>query len=118
MDLDLDSIFATGKEKLQQKEQEKKRAKEAKKKETKIQGSADDIFGRADQWKDDGLGGIYNAEGWTNRVMSDNTKIYKAHLIAERDKPNAGNTKDCPFDCDCCFGFSAEGMESFLKSVS
>merc|ERR1712176_40351 len=30
-------------------------------------GSADDPFGRGEGWADDGLGGIYNAEGWTGR---------------------------------------------------
>ena len=59
-----------------------------------------------------------NEEGWTNRVTSDSLKIYKAEHILEKDKPNAGNTPDCPFDCDCCFGYDEGTMESFLKSVS
>lgn len=81
--------------------------------------SASDLFGHeAEKWKDDGLGGIYDQSGWTNRKLGDNTKIYKAHLIEERDKPGAGTTKLCPFDCDCCFGFGEDDMEGFLKQES
>jgi len=50
-------------------------------------------------WVDDGLGGIYNEEGYTGRV-EDGIKIFKAHVL---NKSNAGQTKDCPFDCQCCF---------------
>ena len=81
-------------------------------------GSKDDLFGTGQEWRDDGLGGIFNKDGWTNRQLSDKTKVYKAHLIPERDKKGAGMTKQCPFDCDCCFGFAEDGMESFLKGVS
>ena len=87
-------------------------------------------------WKDDGLGGVHDTSGFTNRVLrgkdgaggeisgggggggGGGLKIYKAHLIPERDKKGAGTTPQCPFDCDCCFGFGEDGMESFLKSVS
>jgi hypothetical protein len=27
-------------------------------------------------------------------------KIFKRHIL---NKPGAGDTKDCPFDCNCCF---------------
>jgi hypothetical protein len=50
-------------------------------------------------WVDDGLGGKYNDEGYTGRV-EDGLKIFKAHVLS---KPNAGQTPDCPFDCDCCY---------------
>ena len=51
------------------------------------------------EWTDDGLGGVYNAEGFTGR-NEDGVRIFKAHLF---NKPNFGNSKDCPFDCDCCY---------------
>jgi hypothetical protein len=50
-------------------------------------------------WADDGLGGKYNAEGYTGRIQ-DGCKVFKAHVL---NKPNFGNSRDCPFDCDCCF---------------
>ena len=50
-------------------------------------------------WTDDGLGGKFNAEGYTGRTQ-DGCKIFKAHVLNKR---RSGNTKDCPFDCDCCF---------------
>jgi hypothetical protein len=48
---------------------------------------------------DDGLGGKFNAEGYTGRVQ-DGVRIFKAHVLS---KPGAGTTKDCPFDCTCCY---------------
>jgi len=52
-------------------------------------------------WASDGLGGVFNAEGYTGRKESNSGyKIYKAHLF---NKKGFGNTKDCPFDCQCCF---------------
>ncbi|KAL7561931.1 hypothetical protein ACA910_022490 [Epithemia clementina (nom. ined.)] len=50
-------------------------------------------------WVDDGLGGKYNSEGFTGRV-EDGVKIFKAHVL---NKPEAGKSNKCPFDCDCCF---------------
>jgi Eukaryotic protein of unknown function (DUF1764) len=55
--------------------------------------------GNSGDWMDDGLGGRYNAEGYTGRI-EDGMKIFKAHVLS---KPNAGQTADCPFDCDCCY---------------
>ena len=52
-----------------------------------------------DTWIDDGLGGKYNHEGDTGRVQ-DGVRVFKAHILS---KPNAGTTKECPFDCNCCF---------------
>jgi hypothetical protein len=48
---------------------------------------------------DDGLGGKFNKEGYTGRVQ-DGVRIFKAHVLS---KPGAGTTKDCPFDCTCCY---------------
>ena len=48
---------------------------------------------------DDGLGGKFNREGYTGRV-EDGVKVFKAHVL---NKPGFGQSKDCPFDCDCCF---------------
>lgn len=50
-------------------------------------------------WVDDGLGGIYNSDGYTGRVQ-EGIKIFKAHVL---NKPSSGTTAKCPFDCDCCF---------------
>lgn len=50
-------------------------------------------------WVDDGLGGKFNFEGYTGRVQ-DGIKIFKAHVL---NRPTAGKTKLCPFECDCCF---------------
>lgn len=58
-----------------------------------------EYHGNLGEWVDDGLGGKYNAEGFTGRV-EDGMKIFKAHVLS---KPNAGQTSACPFDCDCCY---------------
>eukprot|EP00927_Polykrikos_kofoidii_P025168 TRINITY_DN22670_c0_g1_i2.p1 TRINITY_DN22670_c0_g1~~TRINITY_DN22670_c0_g1_i2.p1 ORF type:complete len:257 (-),score=53.54 TRINITY_DN22670_c0_g1_i2:66-836(-) len=64
-------------------------------------GSADDPLGRGDGWVDDGLGGVYNGEGWTGRrTPKDNYRIFKAHLLKVGE---GGDTSLCPFDCQCCF---------------
>lgn len=55
--------------------------------------------GAATPWVDDGLGGKFNREGYTGRV-EDGVKVFKAHVL---NKPGFGQSKDCPFDCDCCF---------------
>ena len=54
---------------------------------------------KGSEWFDDGLGGKYNTEGFTGRI-EDGVKIFKAHVLS---RPNAGQTADCPFDCDCCY---------------
>jgi len=51
------------------------------------------------EWVDDGLGGKFNSEGYTGRSR-DGCRIFKAHVL---NKPSSGKTKDCPFDCNCCF---------------
>ena len=52
------------------------------------------------EWANDGLGGIFDSEGYTGRKVEGSMKIYKAHLF---NKKGFGTTKDCPFDCDCCY---------------
>lgn len=54
---------------------------------------------RKDKWASDGLGGIFNGEGYTGR-KDDGHRVFKAHLM---NKEGSGQTADCPFDCDCCF---------------
>jgi len=64
-------------------------------------GSAEDPLGRGDAWVDDGLGGVYNNEGWTGRHTSgDKLRIFKTHLLKVGD---GGGTPLCPFECECCF---------------
>mmetsp|Transcript_7481 Transcript_7481/g.14944 ORF Transcript_7481/g.14944 Transcript_7481/m.14944 type:complete len:240 (-) Transcript_7481:2385-3104(-) len=53
-----------------------------------------------DVWASDGLGGIFNGEGYTGRRDDGGHRVFKAHLMNKKD---FGKTKDCPFDCDCCF---------------
>lgn len=55
---------------------------------------------QGDDWVDDGLGGVYNKEGYTGRV-EDGVRIFKAHIIQQQT--DAGNTALCPFDCKCCY---------------
>mmetsp|Transcript_98459 Transcript_98459/g.228301 ORF Transcript_98459/g.228301 Transcript_98459/m.228301 type:complete len:133 (-) Transcript_98459:15-413(-) len=65
-------------------------------------GCVEDPLGRQDAWQDDGLGGVYNSEGWTGRsTPGDKLRIFKAHLI--KAGQGGGGTPLCPFDCDCCF---------------
>ncbi|OLQ07025.1 hypothetical protein AK812_SmicGene9596 [Symbiodinium microadriaticum] len=68
-----------------------KRQKEVKKPK---RGSLEDPFGRSSDWTDDGLGGIYNQEGWTGRRTKDELRIFKAHLIKVGE---GGGTPLCPF---------------------
>ena len=54
---------------------------------------------RKDKWACDGLGGIFNGEGYTGR-KDDGHRVFKAHLM---NKEGFGQSPDCPFDCNCCF---------------
>eukprot|EP00746_Dinoflagellata_sp_MGD_P168451 gnl/MRDRNA2_/MRDRNA2_99935_c0_seq1.p1 gnl/MRDRNA2_/MRDRNA2_99935_c0~~gnl/MRDRNA2_/MRDRNA2_99935_c0_seq1.p1 ORF type:complete len:189 (-),score=66.82 gnl/MRDRNA2_/MRDRNA2_99935_c0_seq1:150-716(-) len=107
---DIDSIFAA-KRKVDSAEEPASASSNAKKSKTEgpnsgvrqaapSKGSADDLFGDGDQWVDDGLGGVYNSEGWTGRRTDDNFRIFKAHLLKVG---SGGGTPQCPFDCQCCF---------------
>ena len=119
---DIDDLFATKKQKVsQQKEEEaqqeaKYEAQRAlfkqnasssntnhlKIKSISMQQDRGDV-GQLDkgEWAKDGLGGVFDKEGFTGRTEDGSGyKIFKAHLF---NKKGFGTTKDCPFDCDCCF---------------
>ncbi len=101
----IDSIFSAKKKK-----EETPKAKEITRK-TKQSGSEmpkqkgdksilENVFSKSGtDWVDDGLGGRFNNEGYTGRV-EDGVKVFKAHVL---NRPTAGTTKECPFDCNCCF---------------
>ena len=56
---------------------------------------------KSGEWAKDGLGGVFNTDGYTGRKEEGSGfKIYKAHLF---NKKGFGTTKDCPFDCQCCY---------------
>ena len=56
---------------------------------------------RKGEWANDGLGGVFNVDGFTGRKQDGSGyKIYKAHLF---NREGFGTTKDCPFDCKCCY---------------
>lgn len=72
----------------------------------KVTGNSEHPFGfdpsklGPGEFRNDGLGGVLNNEGFTNRRTSDGLKIYKSDVLkVER----GGSTPLCPFDCDCCF---------------
>lgn len=53
------------------------------------------------EWAQDGLGGVFDSEGFTGRREgTQGLKVFKAHLF---NKKGFGTTEDCPFDCDCCY---------------
>lgn len=91
---EIESLFA-------EKKQQKKEAEAQQKLQKKKKSSAPQPRASASpaDWVDDGLGGKYNAEGYTGRV-EDGMKIFKTHLL---QSSKSGSTKDCPFDCDCCY---------------
>ena len=69
-----------------------------------------DILLRSGDWTDDGLGGIYNKEGWTGRrTESDQLRIFKAHLI---QVGQGGGTPLCPFEAWRLRSFSSESPGS------
>mmetsp|Transcript_24302 Transcript_24302/g.36454 ORF Transcript_24302/g.36454 Transcript_24302/m.36454 type:complete len:195 (+) Transcript_24302:64-648(+) len=51
-------------------------------------------------WIDDGLGGVYDKEGFTGRTTGQGLRIFKG--LHSRNK-NGGGTPLCPINCDCCF---------------
>jgi hypothetical protein len=55
---------------------------------------------RRDKWASDGLGGVFNGEGFTGRKDDGGHRVFKAHLM---NKKGFGESPDCPFDCDCCY---------------
>ena len=105
---DIDDIFAVKK----QRKADDKKQQEADQKEIKKQAAAKKAnkknltYSRKDveqmkekEWVYDGLGGKFNRDGYTGRVEG-GVKVFKAHLF---NKSGFGDTKDCPFDCKCCF---------------
>jgi hypothetical protein len=102
---EIDTIFDDKKQHKKQRHQHEEKQERQKKRKRQAQqeqsnNSRQDLLKLKDkEWKDDGLGGKYNNEGFTGR-REDGVKVYKAHLLNERD---FGNTPDCPFDCSCCY---------------
>ena len=102
---EIDDLFNQKKqyknEQKAQEQQEKERIKQHKASIPKDRNDLSNINKK--EWIDDGLGGVFNHEGFTGRRHKEdgfNVKVYKAHLM---NKPGFGNSKDCPFDCDCCY---------------
>ena len=56
----------------------------------------------AEEWRDDGLGGVFNRDGWTGRRNKEGMRIFKTHLLMRQSEVFRGGGK-CPFDCNCCF---------------
>ena len=52
------------------------------------------------KWASDGLGGVFNGEGFTGRRDDGGHRVFKSTLM---NREGAGSTPQCPFDCDCCF---------------
>ena len=100
---EIDALFSQKKkQKLEQRVQEKQTEKSASrnpKSKLKYDRHDTEALSSPNEFIADGLGGRFNKEGYTGRV-EDGVKIYKAHLF---NKPSFGNSKDCPFDCDCCY---------------
>jgi hypothetical protein len=101
---EIDSMFSEKKKRTNEQDAEISREKKQKKKigpsrRKGTQSLVEGIGGSSSEWVNDGLGGKINGEGFTGRV-SEGVKVFKAHAL---NKPNFGNSKDCPFDCDCCY---------------
>jgi hypothetical protein len=101
---EIDSIFSEKKKRIIEQDAEIEREKKQKRKmgpsrRKGTQSLVEGTGGSSSEWVDDGLGGKFNAEGFTGRV-SEGVKVFKAHVL---NKPNSGKSKDCPFDCDCCY---------------
>ena len=98
---DIEKLFDDKKEqkKANEKEAERQKKRKAAKKAKAASSGATNTAKTPTDWVDDGLGGVYNSEGFTGRV-EDGMRIFKAHVLR---KENSGNTPQCPFDCDCCY---------------
>lgn len=94
---EISSLFDARKK--EKKEQRREAAEISKRNEKRRQPPQQRCSLNGSEWVDDGLGGKYNSEGFTGRV-EDGVKVFKAHILR---KPNAGQTDQCPFDCDCCY---------------
>ena len=118
---DIDDLFKSKKERVaeeKQKQEEEERIEMEKRKFFKSNASSssapsinkatkkslvgdrtDTCLLKKNEWVNDGLGGVFDAEGFTGR-KEEGVKVFKAHLF---NKKGFGTTKDCPFDCDCCY---------------
>ncbi len=98
---EIEGLLNSGKKKKkEQKEEIEELERSRKKKKKNYSSSTPSMSGKSDsKWIDDGLGGVYNSEGFTGRV-EDGVKVFKAHILQKED---AGQSPDCPFDCDCCY---------------
>ena len=98
---EIESLFDDKKKKKADDAAAAKKAESAKKAFKKASKSgkakAEELGG---DWVDDGLGGVYNSEGFTGRV-EDGVRVFKAHVIQQ--SADAGQTDLCPFDCKCCY---------------
>ena len=93
---EIESLFCQRKKaKIEKKVESKQKARSVNRK----HATSEPNISSSQYWFDDGLGGKFNTEGYTGRSR-DGCRVFKAHVL---NKPNSGNTKDCPFDCDCCF---------------
>lgn len=95
---EIEGLLKSGKKKKKEQKEELDELERNRKKKKKSQPPNHPPNSSA-KWLDDGLGGVYNSEGFTGRV-EDGVKVFKAHLL---QKQNAGQSPDCPFDCDCCY---------------
>jgi len=117
---DIDDLFASKKERVadeKKTQQEEERLDDEKRKffqqnasagpstaanakKMALSGDKTDVAGlQQSEWVNDGLGGVFDNEGFTGR-KEEGVKVFKAHLF---NKKGFGTSKDCPFDCECCF---------------
>jgi hypothetical protein len=89
---DIDAIFAKVKKPAQKSVQPMKKPKPAKQESLKERGSASDPLG---------LGAGSTGGGKKRRFTEEGWPIYSEEELKLNSK--GGDTKDCPFDCDCCF---------------
>jgi len=87
----IDDIFASLPTRKKQAIEEKRKAQAAQEKEkhqairsSKQLKEERESYVAGDGWKDDGLGGVLNDEGWTGRTTSDTDKcrIFKTHILS------------------------------------
>mmetsp|Transcript_15993 Transcript_15993/g.36749 ORF Transcript_15993/g.36749 Transcript_15993/m.36749 type:complete len:137 (-) Transcript_15993:487-897(-) len=103
---EIDNMFEQNKKRKQAEKRQQEKAAAATKASSKASTTNSLSYTRQDidvmqekEWKDDGLGGKFNKEGFTGRTEG-GLKVFKAHLF---NRKNFGSTDDCPFDCDCCY---------------
>jgi len=57
-----------------------------------------------DEWKKSLTDADSDREAFSGRyTKGDRLPIYSLEQMMKRNKPESGKTKDCPFDCNCCF---------------